>query len=56
MHTKLTETDLYASSIYAEPRALAADYGARGGAFGKSDIEKRSLNLADYVGARWAIW
>lgn len=56
VHTKLTDTELYAASIYAEPRALAADYSARGGVFGKTDIEQRSQEMAEFATLKWHIW
>ncbi|MGZ8212877.1 MAG: DUF262 domain-containing protein [Methylosarcina sp.] len=56
-HTKLTDTNLYAKSIYAETRKLAHQYGQQnGGVFTKSDILNRTQVLAAFVIKNWAIW
>jgi uncharacterized protein with ParB-like and HNH nuclease domain len=55
-YSKLTNTDLYASSIYAGTRLLAHNYQSLGESFNKDEIEKRTEALSDFVTSVWAIW
>jgi hypothetical protein len=56
-HTKMTDTNLYAKSAFAETRQLAHTYGQQqGGVFTKLDILSRTQILSTFVINNWAIW
>jgi uncharacterized protein with ParB-like and HNH nuclease domain len=55
-HTKLTDPNLYKSSVYAGTRLLAHEYNINSVLFTKDEIEKRTETLSDFIKNIWVIW
>lgn len=58
VHSKMTEPNLYAASVFNGTRALAHQYALvpKGGTFGKEEILQRTKELSRFVMSTWAIW
>ncbi|MDZ7793607.1 MAG: HNH endonuclease family protein [Spirochaetia bacterium] len=56
VHTKITDQNLYPSSIYRITRDFAHKYAKHVNSFSKQDIEERTEVLAKWASSKWIIW